>query len=70
MREGRADMFAILPLMLLGVAVVLVAAMPWHRPHPNHLFMLELLKTHLQDGSELKGNPAEAQNSRDITAAA
>jgi len=63
-------MFAILPLMLLGVAVVLVAAMPWHRPHPNHLFMLELLKTHLQDGSELKGNPAEAQNSRDITAAA
>jgi len=63
-------MFAILPLMLLGVAVVLVAAMPWHRPHPNHLFMLELLKTHLQDGPELEGNPAEAQNSRDITAAA
>lgn len=50
-------MFAILPLTLLGIAVVVVAAMPWHRPHPNHLFILELLETHLQDGPELKGDP-------------
>lgn len=63
-------MFVILPLTLFGVVVVVVAAMPWHRPHPNHIFMLELLKTHLQDGSELKGEPAEAQNSRDGTAVA
>lgn len=47
-------MFAILPLLLLAVAVLLVAAMPWHRPHPNHLFFLELLQIHLQDGSELE----------------
>lgn len=57
-------MFAILPLLLLAVAVVLVAAMPWRRPHPNHLFFLELLRTHLKDGSELKGGPAEAGNLR------
>jgi len=63
-------MFVILPLTLFGVVVVVVAAMPWHRPHPNHLFMLELLTTHLQDGSELKSEPAEARNSRDGTAVA
>lgn len=63
-------MFAILPLTLLGVVVVVVAAMPWPRPHPNHLFMLELLKTHLQDGPELKGDPAEDRNSRNRTTTA
>jgi hypothetical protein len=63
-------MFAILPLTMLGVAVLVVAAMPWHRPHPNHLFMLELLKTRLQDGPELKGDSAEARNSPDRTVGA
>jgi len=62
-------MFAILPLTVLVVVVVLVAAMPWHRPHPNHLFTLELIKTHLQDGPELKVDPAEARDSRDRTTA-
>jgi len=52
MREERGDMFPILPLTLLGVTVVLVGVVAWHRPDPNHLFFLELLKTHLQDGSE------------------
>lgn len=33
-----------LPLALLALIVVLLAAMPWHRPHPNHQFMLELLR--------------------------
>lgn len=33
-----------LPLALLAVFVVLLAAMPWRRPHPNHQFMLELLR--------------------------
>lgn len=70
MGERRADMFAILPLTLLGVAVAVVAAMPWHRPHPNHLFMLELLEAHLQDGPPLKADPAEVRGSRDGTAAA
>jgi len=63
-------MFAILPLTLLGVTVVLVAVMPWHRPHPNHLFMLELLETLLRDEPELKDDPAKIQNSGDRTAAA
>jgi len=33
-----------LPFALLAVVVVLLAAMPWRRPHPNHQFMLELLR--------------------------
>lgn len=33
-----------LPLALMALLVVLLAAMPWHRPHPNHQFMLELLR--------------------------
>ena len=33
-----------LPLALLALLVVLLAAMPWHRPHPNHQFILELLR--------------------------
>ena len=33
-----------LPLALLAVFVVLLAAMPWRHPHPNHQFMLELLR--------------------------
>jgi len=37
------------PLALLALVVILLAAMPWRRPHPNHLFMLELLKSHLED---------------------
>jgi hypothetical protein len=33
------------PLALLAVFVVLLAAMPWRRPHPNHQFILELLRS-------------------------
>jgi hypothetical protein len=33
-----------LPLAMLALVVLLLAAMPWHRPHPNHQFMLELLR--------------------------
>lgn len=62
-------MFAIFPLVLLGVVVVLVAIMPWHRPDPNHLFFLELLKNHLQDGPELGVDAAEERNARDRNAA-
>jgi len=38
-----------LPLALFAVFVVLLAAMPWHRPHANHGFVLELLRTQLED---------------------
>lgn len=37
------------PLALLAVLIILLAAMPWSRPHPNHLFMLELLRSQLED---------------------
>jgi hypothetical protein len=63
-------MFATLPLLLLAVAVILVAAMAWRRPHPNHLFFLELLKNHLQEEPELKSDPAEQAKSGDGTATA
>jgi len=41
-----------LPIFLLAVLVTLVAVMPWHRPHPNHLFCIEPLQNHLKDGSD------------------
>jgi len=41
-------MSVLLPLLLLTVVVILLTAMPWHRPHPNHLFVMELLH-HIQD---------------------
>ena len=33
-----------LPLALLALLVALLAAMPWRRAHPNHQFILELLR--------------------------
>jgi hypothetical protein len=32
-----------LPWVLLCFVAVLLAAMPWHRPYPNHQFMLHML---------------------------
>jgi hypothetical protein len=52
----------VFPLALLVVVVILLAAMPWHRPHPNHQFMLELLKFHLED------DPAGSHNAPPATA--
>jgi hypothetical protein len=37
------------PLALLAFLAILLAAMPWHRPHPNHQFMLEVLQSLLGD---------------------
>jgi hypothetical protein len=45
-----------LPFALLALFIVLLAAMPWRRPHPNHQFMLELLRLLEED---------EQTNSRD-----
>lgn len=30
--------------VLLAIFAVVLAAMPWKRPHPNHLFTLEMLE--------------------------
>jgi hypothetical protein len=37
------------PLALLAVIFVLLCAIPWRRPDPNHEFMLELLRSQLGD---------------------
>ena len=63
-------MFAILPLLLLAVVVILVVTMPWLRPHPNHLFMLELLQNHLRDEPELSAASAQSSKPDDRIAAA
>jgi len=39
----------LLPLALISVLVSALAAMPWSRPHPNHLFMLDLLSFAIGD---------------------
>jgi hypothetical protein len=44
-----------LPLALILVVILLVALMPWGRPHPNHIFMLELYACML--GSAPGGTP-------------
>ncbi len=63
-------MSAILPLLLLAVVVVLVAAMPWRHPHPNHLFVLKLLQNHLRNEPELIHDSRGRSKSGDMIAAA
>lgn len=46
-----------LPLAVLALTVVLLAAMPWHRPHPNHQFILDLLRFHLLEGERTTSHP-------------
>lgn len=41
-----------LPWAFLVFVAILVVAMPWRRPHPNHEFMLHLLGLLEQDDSE------------------
>ena len=41
-----------LPIFLFAFVVILVAVMPWHRPHPNHSFFVGLLQNYLKDGSD------------------
>ena len=33
-----------LDLAVAAIFVLLLAAMPWKRPHPNHLFALQMLE--------------------------
>ena len=49
------------PLVLLAGFVVLLAAMPWRRPPPNHQFMLELLRSRLED-EHTKSRDSRPQN--------
>ena len=55
-------MFAILLLLLLVFSVV--AAIPWRRPHSNHLLLLELLEKYLEEEPELPDDPSKQRNLR------
>jgi len=48
-------------LAVLAVFFVLLAAMPWKQPHPNHIFALDLLRLLAEEDSEpqsgLSSNP-------------
>ena len=46
-------MVYLLPIILLVVIVALVAAMPWHKPQPNALFLLDLLRTEIGDNAHV-----------------
>ncbi len=45
-----------LPCSLTLIFFALLAAMPWKHPHPNHLFMLDLLD------SEIGGDKTNSQS--------
>ena len=39
-------------LTVLAVVVLLLALMPWKRPHPNHVFALDMLKLLADEDSD------------------
>jgi len=41
------------PLPVFAVLVVVLVAMPWSLPHPNHEFVLELLRSRLGDEQDV-----------------
>ena len=45
----------LLPCALISILVAVLAAMPWSRPHPNHLFMLDLLSAAIGDDTTASG---------------
>jgi len=49
--ETEAHLSETFPLGLFAFVIIVLAAMPWHRPHPKHQFMLALLQRHLEDKS-------------------
>ncbi len=55
-----------LPWALLAVAVLLLAAMPWRRPHPNHEFMLRQWSRLSEDTHE---QPPPTSGSKEINRA-
>jgi hypothetical protein len=50
-------------MIVLALVIALLAAMPWRRPQPNALFLLELLNTEIGDNARVifvchrKGHP-------------
>ena len=48
----------LLPLAYLALVTLVLAAMPWRRPHPNHEFMLDMLRLLEEEDSEPEGSPS------------
>ena len=42
----------LLPCALVLSLVAILATMPWKRPHPNHIFMLDLLNAAIGDDAD------------------
>jgi len=49
----------------LAVFVLLLAAMPWKRPHPNHVFALEMLDLISDKDSEPQSESRGVKGSAD-----
>lgn len=47
-----------LPWALVVFFVILLAGMPWRRPHPNHEFMLILLRLLEDEDAPVLGGPS------------
>jgi hypothetical protein len=47
-----------LDLAVLAIFVLLLAAMPWKRPHPNHEFMLQMLRLLEDENAEVSSGPS------------
>jgi hypothetical protein len=46
-------MSEMVPLAVFAVLVVVLVAMPWRRPHPDHEFVLELLRSRLRNEQDV-----------------
>ena len=55
-----------LPWAFLGFVIVLLMAMPWRRPHPNHEFMLHMLRL-LESSGSCESSSEEAQHPRNAS---
>ena len=52
-----------LPWSLLGFVVIVLAAMLWRRPHPNHEFMLHLLRLLEDQDAEVASEEQQSTSS-------
>jgi hypothetical protein len=52
-------------LAVLAVFVLLLAAMPWKRPHPNHVFALDMLDLISDEDSEPQSESRGVKGSAD-----
>ena len=46
-------------LAVLAVFILLLVAMPWKRPHPNHVFALDMLRLLADEDVEPQSGPGK-----------